>query len=414
MADETYILPEEPVYQEAIRRLQNTDPVDADGVLNPLIQALIGNTEFVRQLAVAIAEQNAADHTAIRQETAQSIQEAVAAIPTPDVSGQISDHNDDDSAHDARFQALDSKFAPAGHSHSAADVGAAPSGHTHTAADVGAAPSEHTHSAADVGASPSGHTHTAADVGASPSGHTHTAAQVGASPSGHKHTKGEITDFPASLPASDVPAWAKKSTKPTYTASEVGAAPSGHKHTKSEITDFPTSMPASDVPAWAKKSAKPTYTASEVGAAPSNHTHTAAQVGAATTAYVDSRIPFEGTYEPVGGTLNLKAEIDDQYFYEYQIGYFGVALGSFTLATFLDAQVGQYVRGSVQFNNIYASETSNDLEGFVFFCGVDGHCHFGNLGCSGGDDFTFDIFIPSTAAKNAGGQLFIIAFGNYK
>ena len=371
MADETYILPEEPVYQEAIRRLQNTDPVDADGVLNPLIQALIGNTEFVRQLAVAIAEQNAADHTAIRQETAQSIQEAVAAIPTPDVSGQISDHNDDDSAHDARFQALDSKFAPAGHSHSAADVGAAPSGHTHTAADVGAAPSEHTHSAADVGASPSGHTHTAADVGASPSGHTHTAAQVGASPSGHKHTKGEITDFPASLPASDVPAWAKKSTKPTYTASEVGAAPS-------------------------------------------NHTHTAAQVGAATTAYVDSRIPFEGTYEPVGGTLNLKAEIDDQYFYEYQIGYFGVALGSFTLATFLDAQVGQYVRGSVQFNNIYASETSNDLEGFVFFCGVDGHCHFGNLGCSGGDDFTFDIFIPSTAAKNAGGQLFIIAFGNYK
>lgn len=42
--------------------------------------------------------------------------------------------------------------------------------------------------------------------------------------------------------------------------------PSVHTHTKSEITDFPTSMPASDVPAWAKNSDKPAYTAAEVGA----------------------------------------------------------------------------------------------------------------------------------------------------
>ena len=39
----------------------------------------------------------------------------------------------------------------------------------------------------------------------------------------------------------------------------------GHKHTKAEITDFPTSMPASDVYAWAKASSKPSYTKSEVG-----------------------------------------------------------------------------------------------------------------------------------------------------
>jgi len=39
------------------------------------------------------------------------------------------------------------------------------------------------------------------------------------------------------------------------------------------ITDFPSSMPASDVYSWAKASAKPTYTASEVGAAASSHTH---------------------------------------------------------------------------------------------------------------------------------------------
>lgn len=44
-----------------------------------------------------------------------------------------------------------------------------------------------------------------------------------------------------------------------------GKADSSHKHTKSDITDFPTSMPASDVPDWAKASTKPSYTKSEVG-----------------------------------------------------------------------------------------------------------------------------------------------------
>lgn len=44
-----------------------------------------------------------------------------------------------------------------------------------------------------------------------------------------------------------------------------GKAPSSHKHTKSQITDFPTSMPASDVSAWAKAATKPSYTKAEVG-----------------------------------------------------------------------------------------------------------------------------------------------------
>lgn len=60
----------------------------------------------------------------------------------------------------------------------------------------------------------------------------------GKAPVQHTHTKSQITDFPASLPASDVSAWAKASTKPTYTASEVGAAPTSHTHTKSQITDL--------------------------------------------------------------------------------------------------------------------------------------------------------------------------------
>ncbi|MCI5904547.1 MAG: H-type lectin domain-containing protein [Oscillospiraceae bacterium] len=43
-------------------------------------------------------------------------------------------------------------------------------------------------------------------------------------------------------------------------------ADSKHSHTVEEISDFPTSMPASDVKDWAKANEKPTYTASEVGA----------------------------------------------------------------------------------------------------------------------------------------------------
>lgn len=48
------------------------------------------------------------------------------------------------------------------------------------------------------------------------------------------------------------------------TASSVGAAASSHTHTTAQITDFPTSMPASDVYSWAKQSSKPSYTISEV------------------------------------------------------------------------------------------------------------------------------------------------------
>ena len=44
-----------------------------------------------------------------------------------------------------------------------------------------------------------------------------------------------------------------------------GKADKVHSHTKSEITDFPTSMPASDVSAWAKQPTKPSYNKSEVG-----------------------------------------------------------------------------------------------------------------------------------------------------
>ena len=57
-----------------------------------------------------------------------------------------------------------------------------------------------------------------------------------------------------------------------------GKAASSHTHTKSQITDFPTSLPASDVYSWAKASTKPSYAWSEITGkpstfTPSSHTH---------------------------------------------------------------------------------------------------------------------------------------------
>ena len=51
----------------------------------------------------------------------------------------------------------------------------------------------------------------------------------------HKHTKVDITDFPASMPASDVSDWAKADTKPSYTPDEVGAAPKEHTHNADDL-----------------------------------------------------------------------------------------------------------------------------------------------------------------------------------
>ena len=59
-------------------------------------------------------------------------------------------------------------------------------------------------------------------------------------PSSHNHTKSQITDFPTSLSASDVYAWAKAPTKPTYTYSEVGALASNGKAVSSATADSAT------------------------------------------------------------------------------------------------------------------------------------------------------------------------------
>lgn len=69
----------------------------------------------------------------------------------------------------------------------------------------------------------------------------------GKAASSHTHTKGQIIDFPSSLPASDVYAWAKAATKPGYAWSEISGkpstfTPSGHTHPASQITGIGRSI----------------------------------------------------------------------------------------------------------------------------------------------------------------------------
>ena len=105
---------------------------------------------------------------------------------------------------------------------------------------------------------------------------------IEAAPSSHTHTRSQITDFPSSMPASDVYAWAKASSKPSYSWSEITGkpstfTPSSHTHPLSGISDLPASWnallkaaPSAYVtrwPSWSEVTSKPsTFT-------PSSHTH---------------------------------------------------------------------------------------------------------------------------------------------
>lgn len=65
----------------------------------------------------------------------------------------------------------------------------------------------------------------------------------------HTHLVADITDFPTSLPASDVHDWAKAETKPTYTHDEVGALSSSTHipSTLEEMTDDQNHRTVSDI-----------------------------------------------------------------------------------------------------------------------------------------------------------------------
>ena len=93
-------------------------------------------------------------------------------------------------------------------------------------------------------------------------------------PSSHTHTKSQITDFPSSMPASDVYAWAKASSKPSYSWSEITGkpstfTPSSHTHPLSDISDLQASWDAllkaapsaymTRWPSWSEVTSKPSF-----------------------------------------------------------------------------------------------------------------------------------------------------------
>mgnify|MGYP000740945597 CR=1 FL=1 len=97
---------------------------------------------------------------------------------------------------------------------------------------------------------------------------------IDAAPSSHTHTRSQITDFPSSMPASDVYAWAKASSKPSYSWSEITGkpstfTPSSHTHPLSDISDLQASWdallkaaPSAYVtrwPSWSEVTSKPSF-----------------------------------------------------------------------------------------------------------------------------------------------------------
>lgn len=132
--------------------------------------------------------------------------------------------------------------------------------------------------------------------------------------------------------ALDVQTWDNLSGKPStfppsthnhddryYTETEIntklaGKANSSHTHKKADITDFPTSMPASDVKAWAKADTKPTYTKSEIGLGNVDNTADKDKsVKYATSAGAASSVDWSGvknkpgTYPPSAHNHNIES-----------------------------------------------------------------------------------------------------------
>ena len=92
-----------------------------------------------------------------------------------------------------------------------------------------------------------------------------------------------------------------------------GKANSSHTHAKSQITDFPSSMPASDVYSWAKASSKPSYSTSEIsglqsaldGKAAKSHTHAISDV--------------TNLQSTLNGKSNTSHTHDDRYYTESEV-----------------------------------------------------------------------------------------------
>jgi hypothetical protein len=146
-----------------------------------------------------------------------------------------------------------------------------------------------------------------------------TASEIGAAAASHTHTRAQITDFPTSMPASDVYAWAKAPTKPSYSKGEVGLGNVDNTADSAKSVKYATSAGSAGAVAWANVSGKPTtfapsahnhndlyYQKSEVdgklsGKAASSHKHGAADISSVNASAITGVI----------AAANLPSFVDD-------------------------------------------------------------------------------------------------------
>lgn len=251
-----------------------------------------------------------------------------------------------------------------------------------------------------------GHTHTAADVGAAESGHIHTDAADGPwlPASGgtmigtvvlKKGFSGHIGEYGRIYPSANM-----RSSHPSNPTTDGSAAALLFEHsTCFKRTLFRNSGTEFLITGDSIKATEGSCILDGIATPDSPFC-------AANKSYVDGKIPFEGAHESVGATVDSSdAIIYVVSVYEYQIGNWGVAVAELCVDEFLTADASV----SVQFNNINASGTTGGIRGLCFIDCNDIYSGVCGIYCKDGDDFTFRIQIPERA-KGCGGMLYMLAF----
>ena len=130
-------------------------------------------------------------------------------------------------------------------------------------------------------------------------------ALAGKAPLSHTHTKNQITDFPTSMPASDVYEWAKASSKPSYGISEISGLQSaldGKEVTSNKVTSWSSTTTDAHYPS--EKLVK----AGLDGKANSSHTHSISQINSL-QATLDGKANSSHTHS-ISQITNLQSTLD--------------------------------------------------------------------------------------------------------
>ena len=101
-----------------------------------------------------------------------------------------------------------------------------------------------------------------------------TASYANSAGSANSVAWGNVSGRPSSMPASDVPAWAKASSKPSYSKSEVGLGNVDNTADSAKSVKYATTAGSANAVTWANVSGKPS------SFTPASHSHSAATTSA--------------------------------------------------------------------------------------------------------------------------------------